>query len=107
MRKKVQNQSSGDTKFFAEEKEFGKLPKPLTFTDEDQFVHTPAFKDRPDFGQLEDADQLEAPRLMILKRSCKIVSGRTFPGDGDVSHIECTVFGNSQQNESIRNKKNV
>src|SRR5262245_48223266 len=90
MRKKVQNQSGRDAKFFAQEKRFGKFPQSLAFTNEDQFVHTAAFKDRPNFREIENAEQLQAPRLMILKRSCKIVGRGTFTRNGDVAHIECT-----------------
>src|SRR2546430_13820697 len=107
MRKEVQNDPCRDPEFLAQEERVGELVETFAPSHEDKFIHSSGLEEGADFLLFENAHQFQTPRPVILDRLREFVCCRPAPDDSDVTHVEGPVLLNFQQNESIRNKKDV
>src|SRR5439155_18079009 len=107
MGKEIQNDPRGDSKLFAQEQRFRKFGEAFTTNNQDQFVHSSGLENGSNLGLVEDSDQLQSPSALLLNRACEFVCRTAFAHNGHVTHIQRGMLRHLQQNDSIRDKKNV
>jgi hypothetical protein len=107
MRKEVQNDSCRDSKFLAQEERLCEFAEAFSACHKDQFVHPSALEEGTDFVLLENTHQFQTPRTGVHDRLREFVCWRPAADNSDVAHIEGPMLLHFQQNDSIRNKKDV
>src|SRR6267142_704643 len=107
MRKEIQDHPGCDAELLTEQKRVGVLVQAFTVHHNDQLIHTSAFQEVTNFVMAEDADEFQAPNVMPLDGSSKLMGRGGIAYHRNVTHIQRAVFGYFHQNDSIRNKKDV
>src|SRR5688572_32090680 len=107
MRKEVQDNSSCDTQLFAQHKNVSEFVEAVTFGHQDQFVNASRFQDFPNLLLTENSNQFQTPVSVLFDCSSEIMRSLARSHNGYMPIVECTMLGNSEKNESVRNKEKI
>src|SRR5262245_56529703 len=107
MRKEIHHNAGGNPKLFAQQEDAGVLVKALTVDRNDQFIDTSLFQECPDFVAAKNAEKFQSPNVVSLDRPGELMRRLFMTHHSDMAYVENTVFPDFNQNDSIRNKKDV
>ena len=107
MREKIQNNSSRDAQFFAQQEQAGELIDALPIHHKDELIHPSTFQKLANFIAREYTQQLQTPNTMVFDRAREIVRRGAAANHCHIPHIERAVFSDFHQNDPIRYKKDV
>src|SRR5690242_4577560 len=107
MRKKIQDHSGGNPKFFAQKKRVGKLVQTISVRDEYKFIDPTTLEQFTNLGAAEYSDEFQSPNVMAFDGTGKFLNGWAAADDGHMAHIECPMLGDFHQNDTIGNQEDV
>ena len=107
MRKEIHHHARRDSKLFTQQEDAGVLIKAFTIDRNDQFIDSSLFQECPDFVAAKYAEKFQSPNVVALDRSGELMCRFLITHHSHMAYVENTVFPDFNQNDSIRNKKDV